>query len=135
MLSKRILLAFDGTDEARRALTYASELAGALKAEIGVVSVVPIHAGRIGMDPWDDRTIHSEELMEARQTLIEAGLTPTLYEPAGVIADEIVRTAQEAKYDHIVLGSRHAGIATRVLEGSVSEAVAHRATITVTIVH
>lgn len=135
MLSKRILLAYDGTEEAFRALEYAAELAEVLKAEIGVVSVVPVHAGRIGVDPWDDRKVHGDELMQARQVLIERGLTPTLYEPAGAVADEIVRTAEEAKYDHIVLGSRHANLATRILQGSVSESVVNRSPITVTIVH
>ena len=135
MLSKRILLAYDGSDESVRALEHAAELAMALKAEIGVVSVVPIHAGRIGLDPWDDRKIHSDELMDARTRLLESGLTPTLYEPAGAVAEEIIRTASEGKYDHIVLGSRHGNLAQRILQGSVSESVAIRTTVTITIVH
>ena len=135
MLNQRILLAYDGSEESIRALDYAAGLATALKAEIGVVSVVPIHAGRIGMDPWDDRKIHSDELMDARSRLLESGLTPTLYEPAGAVAEEIIRTATEAKYDHIVLGSRHANLAQRILQGSVSATVATHATVTITIVH
>jgi Universal stress protein UspA and related nucleotide-binding proteins len=135
MLSKRILLAFDGSEQAKRALTFAVELAKLAQAKIGVVSVVPVHAGRIGMDPWDDRKVHSEELLEAKRLITEAGLTPELHEPYGEISDEIVRTAEEGDYDHIVTGSRHLGIMQRTLQGSTSEAIATKFPATVTIVH
>lgn len=135
MLSKRILLAFDGSEQARRALDFAVELAKMAKATIGVVSVVPVHAGRIGVDPWDDRKVHSEELVEARRLIVEAGLTPELHEPYGEVAEAIVRTAEDGSYDHIVTGSRHLGLLSRTLQGSISEAIATRFPATVTIVH
>jgi nucleotide-binding universal stress UspA family protein len=135
MLSKRILLAYDGSEQAKRALTFAVELAKLTHAQIGVVSVVPVHAGRIGIDPWDDRKVHSTELLEAKQLIVEAGLTPDLHEPYGEISDEIVRTAEEGNYDHIVTGSRHLGIMQRTLQGSVSESIAVKFPATVTIVH
>ena len=134
MLSKRILLAYDGTEQAKRALAFAVELAKLTQAKIGVVSVVPVHAGRIGIDPWDDRKVHSEELLDAKRLITESGLTPDLHEPYGEIADEIVRTAEEGSYDHIVTGSRHLGIMPRTLQGSISEAVAVKFPATVTIV-
>lgn len=135
MLATRVLLAYDGTEQARRALDYAIEMATMVKAEIGVVSVVPVHAGRIGMDPWDDSKAHSAELVEARERIKEAGLTPSLYEPFGEIADEIVKTARHGGYDQIVIGSRHLGLVERLLQGSISQAVAMLAPVTVTIVH
>jgi nucleotide-binding universal stress UspA family protein len=135
MLSKRILLAFDGSEQAKRALTFAVELAKLAEAQIGVVSVVPVHAGRIGIDPWDDRKVHSAELLEAKRMIVEAGLTPDLHEPYGEISDEIVRTAEEGGYDHIVTGSRHLGIMQRTLQGSISESIAVKFPATVTIVH
>ena len=135
MLSKRILLAYDGSDQAKRALIFAVELAKVAAAKIGVVSVVPVHAGRIGIDPWDDRRVHSAELLEAKRLLGEAGLTPELHEPYGEISEAIVKTAEEGGYDHIVTGSRHLGAVQRTLQGSVSEAVAVRFPATVTIVH
>jgi len=135
MLATRILLAYDGTDQARRALDYAIELSSLVKAEIGVVSVVPVHAGRIGVDPWDDSKVHSEELIEARDRIKAAGITPSLYEPFGEIAEEIVNTARGGGYDHIVIGSRHVGLVERLLQGSVSNAVSLLTPVTVTIVH
>lgn len=135
MLATRILLAYDGTEQAQRALDYIIELATLVKAEVGVVSVVPVHAGRIGMDPWDDSKVHSSELVEARDRIRETGLTPSLYEPFGEIADEIVKTATHGGYDMIVIGSRHMGIVDRILQGSVSQGVALLSPVTVTIVH
>ena len=135
MLSKKILLAYDGSEQAKRALAFAVELAKVAKAKIGVVSVVPVHAGRIGIDPWDDQKVHSEELLEARRLIVEAGITPQLHEPYGEVAEEIVRTATDGGYDHIVTGSRHLGLVERTLQGSVSEAIATRFPATVTIIH
>ena len=135
MLATRILLAYDGTEQAQRALDYMIALANLVKAEVGVVSVVPVHAGRIGMDPWDDSKIHSAELVEARDRIREVGLTPSLYEPFGEVADEIVKTATHGGYDMIVIGSRHMGIVDRILQGSVSQGVALLSPVTVTIVH
>ena len=62
---KKILLAYDGGEPARRALDQTVELAKLLGAEVGVISVVPVHPGRAPIDPWDDRTVHAEELLDA----------------------------------------------------------------------
>ena len=65
---KRILVAYDGGDPARRALDTGIELAKRFEASISVVSVVPMHPGRMPMDPWDDRAVHAQELREAQAT-------------------------------------------------------------------
>jgi nucleotide-binding universal stress UspA family protein len=135
MLSRRILVAYDGSEQARRALDFGVGIARLMGAGIGVVSVVPVYAGRMGADPWDDASAHSAELREAQRTVREAGLVPTLHEPFGEVANQIVRTAAQGGYDHIVLGSRHLGLFDRILQGSVSEAVVTRAGCCVTIVH
>src|SRR3970040_227722 len=135
MLSKKILLAYDGSEQAKRALAFAAELATAAKAKIGVVSVVPVHAGRVEMNRWEDERWQGEELLEARRLITEFGTTPKLHEPYGEVAEEIVRTATDGGYDHIVTGSRHLGLVARTLHGSVSGAVATRFPATVTIIH
>ena len=80
---KKILLAYDGGEPARRALDQTIEFARAMGAEVGVVSVVPVHPGRSPIDPWDDRSVHAEELLEARKLLREAGIEATMIEPGG----------------------------------------------------
>jgi nucleotide-binding universal stress UspA family protein len=128
---KKILLAYDGDEPARRALEQTIELAKAFEATVGVVSVVPVHRGRAPIDPWDDRTVHAEELVEARKLLREAGIEAELYEPAGDVAPTIERIADERGYDTIIMGTRNLGTVSRALQGSVSEHVASHAHSTV----
>jgi len=130
---KKILVAYDGTDPADHALATAIDLAKAFDAAVGVVSVVPIRPGRAPIDPWDDRPVHAEQLRQAQRILSEAGIEAQLHEPIGDPSRAIERTAVEAGYDTIVLGSRGLGGLGRVLQGSVSEHVATHTTATVVI--
>ena len=132
---KKILMAYDGGDPARKALKAAIELAKKFDASMTVVSVVPVHPGRAPIDPWDDTTVHAQELLEAKKVLREAGIEAELLEPAGDPAKTIERIAADGGYDTIVMGSRHLGAIERVLQGSVSEHVATHADATVVIAH
>jgi len=58
----KILLAYDGGEPAKRALHQAATMAKAMNAAVDVVSVVPVHPGRVPVDPWDDREVHDAEL-------------------------------------------------------------------------
>jgi nucleotide-binding universal stress UspA family protein len=130
---KKILVAYDATEEANRALETTIELARVLAAEVGVVSVVPFHPGRVPVDPWDDRPVHADQLRQAREILLKAGIEPALHEPAGDPPIAIERLAQENGYDTIVIGSRGLNAIERFLQGSVSEHVATHARATVVI--
>jgi nucleotide-binding universal stress UspA family protein len=130
---KKILVAYDATEGAFRALQSTIELAKVFSAEVGVVSVVPMHPGRAPVDPWDDRPVHTEQLHQAREILVEAGIEPSLHEPIGDPATAIERLADESGYDTIVIGSRGLGAIARVMQGSVSEHVATHAKATVVI--
>ncbi len=129
----KILLAYDGGEPARRALDQTVELAKRFEATVGVISVVPVRPGRAPMDPWDDRTVHAEELLEARKLLREAGIEAELLEPGGDPAKTIERMADERGYDTIVIGTRGLGALGRLLQGSVSEHVATNAHVTVVV--
>ena len=130
---KRILVAYDGGDAARRALATGIDLAKRFEAPISVVSVVPVHPGRVPVDPWDDRAVHAKELQEAKGILAEQGVTAELLEPAGDPAPTIERIAEEGGFDTVVVGSRGLGAVSRFLQGSVSEHVATHADATVVI--
>ena len=69
-------MAYDGGGPARRALMTAIELAGKFEALISIVSVVPVHPGRVTIAPWDDRAVHAQELQEAQRLLDEHGNSP-----------------------------------------------------------
>ncbi len=130
---KKILVAYDGTEPADHALSTAIDLAKAFDAVIGVVSVVPVHPGRAPIDPWDDPSVHAEQLRRAKGILAEAGIEAQLHEAAGDPARVIERKADEGGYDTIVIGSRGLSAVERLLQGSVSEHVATHAETTVVI--
>ncbi|MBF8289041.1 MAG: UspA protein [Chloroflexi bacterium] len=130
---KKILLAFDGGDPARRALETAAELAHLTGASLAVVSVVPVRPGRFPVDPWDDTSAHATELVEARRILREQGIEADLIEPLGDPAGTIERIAEEGGYDTVVIGSRGLNAMGRLLQGSVSEHVATHARATVVV--
>ncbi len=130
---KKILLAYDGTEPAKRALDEAAELAKALPASVAVISVIPARSGPAPLDPWDDRSVHTQELQEARALLAERGIEAKLIEPAGDPARMIEQVAEEGDFDMIVVGSRGLSAVSRMLEGSVSEHVATHAHRTVVV--
>ena len=130
---KKILVAYDGGDPARRALETAAELAHLTGATVSVVSVIPVHPGRIPVDPWDDASTHAHELVEARELLVARGIEAELMEPSGDPASTIERIADEGGFDTVVVGSRGLNMVSRELQGSVSEHVATHAKATVVI--
>ena len=132
---KRILLAYDGTEPAIRALDTAVDLATRLGAFVGVVSVVPVRAMAMGVDPWDDRAVHADQLRDAQNRLRQVGIEPELIEPYGDPAFTIERIATERNFDTIILGSRGQGAIGRFFGGSVSEHVATHASATVIVTH
>ena len=129
----KILLAYDGEDPARRALELTVELAQKFAADVAVVSVVPVHPGRVAVDPWDDTPVHAAQLAEARRLLLQHSIEPVLIERAGDPAETIERIAEAGGYDMVVVGSRGLGVLSRFLQGSVSEHVATHATATVVV--
>jgi nucleotide-binding universal stress UspA family protein len=132
---KNILVAYDGGQPAKRALETGIELAKRFDASLAVVSVIPVHPGRAPIDPWDDKSVHDEQLAEARDILSRHDVEAQLIEPSGDPARAIERVAETGHYDTIVVGSRGQGAAARFLRGSVSERLATHATATVVVIH
>lgn len=128
---KKILVAYDGGEPARRALDLAADLARHYGAAVSVISVTPVHPGRAPIDPWDDRPVHLDELRDAQQILREQGVEPELLAPAGDPAKTIEKIAADGGFDTVVLGSRGLGAVSRVFQGSISEHVATHADTTV----
>jgi nucleotide-binding universal stress UspA family protein len=130
---RRILVAYDGSEPARRALAIGAELAAGLGAHIGLVSVAPLEMGPPPDDPWSAVSAHAAELHEAKAFLAERGLDAETHEPIGDAGPMIVQVAEEFGYDTIVIGSRHLGALGQAVLGSVSVYVANHANATVII--
>jgi nucleotide-binding universal stress UspA family protein len=130
---KQILVAYDGGEPARRALQTGIDLVKKFGGSLAVVSVIPVHAGRTPIDPWDDRLVHDQQLADARHIVAEQGVVAEFLEPFGEPAAAIERVAEMGHFDTIVVGSRGLGTIARFLQGSVSEHVVTHATATVVV--
>jgi nucleotide-binding universal stress UspA family protein len=126
----KILLAYDGSEAAQRALTRAATLTKNDGAELTVISVVPVlqGAGRGGgIDPTSGTEEHKKLLGEARSALDGLGIRAQTVEAVGHPAETICRVAEEGGFDTIVMGSRGLNVVERFLIGSVSDRVIRQA--------
>ena len=124
--------------QAQEEATRTVQLAKALGAKVIVTSVAPILLTK-GQGPWDPAdppSRHREEVDHAAARLAELGVQGVeTVVTGGDPAHAIVELADERKADLIVLGAHDGGLVSRLLEGSVGDAVAHRAHTDVLIVH
>ena len=125
----KILVAYDGSAEAKLALARSAEIAKLEAAEVAVISVVPITVGVRGgaIDPTSNVDDHRAQLAEAVASLAALGVTARSIESVGHPADAIVHTAEQEGTDLIVIGSRGHGAVQRFLMGSVSTRVSQHA--------
>jgi nucleotide-binding universal stress UspA family protein len=133
----RILLATDGSEEARLAALRAVDIAENTDSELHMVhvGVIPTflesYPGTLGYDGklYEQIEEESRELLRKLSWQVEAagGVVAGAHLRMGMVALEIVALAKELGVDLIVMGCRgHRGI-RRAIEGSISDAVIRRA--------
>jgi nucleotide-binding universal stress UspA family protein len=136
---RKILVAIDGSQQSREALTIALDLAGRYRASVCLLHAFPHVSDLLGTPQY-------EHLLEARSTIGQQILDSTRAQIGedmpietqlleGPAAPAILRVAAEDDCDLIVMGSRGHGQLAGMLLGSVSSAVAQRANCPVLIVH
>ena len=124
----KVVVGYDGSDSAKRALERAAQLAGDW-GQVVVVSAAESHA-RTGitegahLDPSEVQGRRSN-LEEAKTLLAERGIEAETVEAQGDPGNVIVDAAKGA--DLVVVGSRGLNPVQRLLLGSVSSKVVHRA--------
>lgn len=136
---KMIVVGYDETEPAKRALERAATMAKAFGSTVLVTSVAPVGAsgprGGGAVDPADPPELHAQELDHAASTLAAAGITAETIPGVGDPAEAIVLLAEQRGADLIVVGTRELGFMQRMLGQSVSSAVTRHAPCDVLIVH
>lgn len=128
---RRILVAFDGSDAAQKALDTALGMASRDGAEIFVLSVC--HPPDIGDDVETEaviehsRRFHRSLLAQARARISATGVTAHYELAVGHPAECILRHAEHKAVDLIIVGSRGRSKLAQWLLGSVSRHVVHHA--------
>lgn len=123
---RKIVIGYDGSNSARRALERAAEFVDG--GSITVVSAVHRLGGKSGpgYDPVEQED-HARHLKEASSRLAELGIDAEAIEGYGDPARVIAEQASQAQADLIVVGNEHKHLIERLIEGSVSAGVTHRA--------
>jgi nucleotide-binding universal stress UspA family protein len=134
----KILLATDGSEEARQAAQAAAELSKETGSEVHVAYVLPSPSELRGHHLYSQevmRSVLEQAEGEARSFLEEqakqlgesGGRVAETHLRAGEPDKEIVRLSEELGVGTIVIGSRGLGAVRRALMGGVSESVVRHA--------
>jgi nucleotide-binding universal stress UspA family protein len=139
----KILIAVDGSEHANRAIDAVAKMARSsldLEATLLCVSAEPlIYAGftaatiqKIEEDQKRQQgTILTQASEHARALQLKVSEPVRAY---GVIANEIVRVANEHRIDQIAMGTRGMGAIGNMLLGSVAQRVIHQSEVPVLLV-
>jgi len=135
---KTILVAFDGSDQSRKAFDFALEVASKFRANLVVAGVIrlPEPAISVEIDAILDsgRAHFAEEFAALEKSAAKQGVLLESRVAVGHPAEQIVRLAEDLHVDLIVMGRRGLTRATRWLLGSVSGRVLAHAHCPVTVV-
>jgi nucleotide-binding universal stress UspA family protein len=158
-----IVVGYDGSEQAERALDRAAELAQGLRARLVVVSVAPpsgptaplVDAGSVGVpilgapgpigtgvprpapeEPKPEPEELAKHVLErARKSLARRGVDAEYVAEVGDTTETLLAVASEHEADLLVVGSREHGFLEHLLGRPVDEAVARRAACDVLLVH
>jgi len=134
----RILLGYDGSASAERALAFAIETARKYDAQLHVLAVArpPDLGTEIEVEPVIERELkHYESVLAGmRERLAEIGVKSHAEVVVGHPAEQLLRYAETHDVDHIIVGNRGRSLFERLLLGSIARQVVAHAPCNVTIV-
>jgi nucleotide-binding universal stress UspA family protein len=128
---ERIVVGFDGSENSKKALARAAEIANG--ATVAVVSAIKVEllirdpSGAVRPEDPAEVDARTQALADAREFLEGRGITGVYIEGHGNPADVIVQEATDSGADLIIVGTRGQNAAQRLFMGSVSTNVVHHA--------
>jgi len=142
MVFKNIVVAYDGSENAKRALDVAIDLAKRYEARLTIIEVIDtsVLVG-MGLGPIPSEVINEmynkakKDVEEAKEKAINSGVKNVeVVNIEGDPATAIMDYAGKAGADLIVTGSRGLSTVKRIFLGSVSSRIIHEAKIPVLVV-
>jgi nucleotide-binding universal stress UspA family protein len=121
---KKVLLAYDGSIEGRRALREGAKLAQLCHAEVFLLAVVELNSvasleGGLAI-PFDEQIANYKAILEEGAERLKAlGFSPTARLGMGAAGQEIAQVAEEIGANLVVVGHRPTGPLARWWFGSV----------------
>ena len=139
-MSKRVLVPFDDSEQAREALEYA--LVEHSEDDLTVIHAIDPADWGYGApgntlgERWQQEAREKSEDVQssARAMAEESGVEIATAAESGVPSDVVTQYADDNDIDHIVIGSHGRSGTRRLLLGSVAEEVARKVSIPVTII-
>jgi nucleotide-binding universal stress UspA family protein len=124
-----VVVGFDGSDTARRALDRVADLLRDAATVVLVTVAEPLYSNPRAGAPVDPREADERDqtLSEGKALLAARGIAARSLPAVGDPAEAILEAAREADADMIVVGSRGRGRLARIALGSVSSKVAQDA--------
>jgi nucleotide-binding universal stress UspA family protein len=135
---KNILVAWDGSEHAKRALAEAIDVARSQDASLMLLTVATLQPVALGVVPpvtETDRLNAAKEIVASGTALVPEGIRVSERTAIGHPGTEILRRAAAADHDLIVIGSRGRGAVSSAVLGSVSHFVLNHGTVPMLIVH
>ena len=132
----KILLATDGSEDARRATEASADLAGKSGSELHVVHVWHDVPGFAHAFVKRELRRQGQEILDEQVQKIEAsgGTVTQAHLRGGRTSDEVIELSEELGVGLLVVGSRGLGTVRRILIGSHSEEIVHHARVPVLVV-
>jgi nucleotide-binding universal stress UspA family protein len=135
---KSILVAWDGSEHAQRALGEAVDLARTQDGRLTLLTVAApllVWPGYVPPITEADLISSAEKILAEGEALIPEGIPVSGRAVVGDPGFELVKRAAAADHDLIVMGSRGRGAVRSAFLGSVSHFVLNHTTVPVLIIH
>ncbi len=137
VMYRNVIVAYDGTDGAKAALSAAAELAGEEGASLTLVRSVAEEGGPVPPARSPNPKVVAEARHDVERAIasLDAELAASPWIVTGPAGEAILAVADEIEPDLIVTGSRGRGPVARTLLGSVSGHLVNNAPCDVLVVH
>src|SRR5687767_4782329 len=135
---KSILVAWDGSEHAKRALAEAIDVARSQDASLTLLTVATLQPVGLGLVPplsETDQLEGAREILASGEAVVPEGIPVSGRTATGHPGTEILTRAAAADHDLIVMGSRGRGAVRSAVLGSVSHFVLNHGTVPMLIVH